>query len=101
MHLAPGVDEVPVWVVLLQVLGVAGGGPVHEVEVHIVGLEVLEGRGNALLDTLVPWVVELGGEPNLFSGYARVDYALAYFGFVAISKSAGRAVSKKCDTNIG
>ena len=40
----------------------------HEVEVDIVGLEVLQGRSNAFRDFLVPWVVQLGGDPDLATG---------------------------------
>jgi hypothetical protein len=36
----------------------------HQVEVNIVDAEVLEGGLNAVLDTVVPGVVELGGDPD-------------------------------------
>lgn len=66
----PGVNEVPVWVMLLEVLWVRGAGPVHEVQVDVVCLEIFQGRGNSLLDSLVPWVIELGGEPDLAARYS-------------------------------
>ena len=42
LHFLPGLDEVPVWKVFLLVVGVGGGGPVHEVEIDVVGAQVLE-----------------------------------------------------------
>lgn len=59
LQLLPCLDEVPVGEMLLEVIRVGGGGPVHEVEVNIVGAERLKGAGNAVLDTVVPRVVEL------------------------------------------
>ena len=64
----------------------------HEVEVDIVGLEVLQGRSNAFRDFLVPWVVQLGGDPDLATGDTRIDDALSDFSFVAISKSTSMSV---------
>jgi hypothetical protein len=58
--------------VLLQVLGVGGRRPVHEVKVDVVGLEVLQRRGDTLFDALVPGVVKLGGNPDLLTGDTRV-----------------------------
>ena len=72
---------------LLEVIGVGRAGPVHEVEVNVVELQALQGRVNPLRDTLVPWVVELGGDPDLASGNARVDDTLTNFVLVAVSKS--------------
>lgn len=71
LHLAPCVDEVPVGVVLLQVLWVGGAGPVHEVQVKVVCLQVLEGLAEALGDALVPGVVQLRRQPDLGPGHAR------------------------------
>lgn len=71
LQLAPRVDEVPVRVVLLEVLRVRGAGPVHEVQVEVVGLQVLEGLAEALGDALVPGVVELRRQPDLGPGHAR------------------------------
>ncbi len=58
----------------------------HEVEVDIVGLEVFQRRSNALRNTLVPRVVQLGGEPDLAARHTRIDDTLSDLGFVAISK---------------
>jgi hypothetical protein len=52
---------------------------VHQVQVNIVGLQVLEGVVNGLRDTLVPGVVELGGEPKLGTGNTGVLDAVADF----------------------
>lgn len=79
---------VPVGVVLLQVLGVGGRRPVHEVEVNVVGAEGLEGGGDALLDVLVPWVVELGGDPDLLTGDTRVLDTLADLVLVAVGEGS-------------
>lgn len=86
LQLGPGVPEVPVGVVLLQVLRGGGAGPVHEVQVDVVGAEVLETLGDALLDTLVPRVVELGGEPDLVTGNTRGLDALTNLLLVAIGE---------------
>jgi len=58
--------------VLLQVIGVGGRRPVHKVKVDVVGLEILERRGDALFDALMPGVVKLGGDPDLFTRDTRV-----------------------------
>ena len=58
----------------------------HEVEVDIIGLEILQRSSDTLLDTLVPRVVQLGGEPDLTAGNTRVDDTLSDFGFVAIGQ---------------
>lgn len=84
LHLAPGIDKIPVVVDLLGVLPVKTGGPVHEVEVDVGGIEVLERGVNGLGDVLVPVVVQLGGEPDLLTGNARGLDALADFLLVAI-----------------
>lgn len=103
LHLSPGVEEVPVGVVLLEVIGVGAGGPVlrfdvsiradalleqydayHQVQVDIVKAERLQRRLNALFDPLVPGVVELGGNPNLFTGNTRVLDSLADLMLVSV-----------------
>lgn len=87
LELSPCVDEVPVGVVLLEVVGVGGGWPVHKVQVNVVNTEVLERRGDALFDTLVPWVVKLGCDPNLLTGDTRVLDSLTDLGLVAVCES--------------
>ena len=57
-----------------------------EVQVHVVHVKRLEGRGDALLHACVPWVVKLGGHPDLFSWDAGVLDALADLIFVAVSE---------------
>jgi hypothetical protein len=88
LELLPGLDEVPVGVVLLEVIGVGGGRPVHEVKVDVVHSEVLEGRGDALFHTLVPWVVKLGGDPDLLSRDAGVLDTLADLVLVAVCEGS-------------
>ena len=87
MNDLPGVHKVPVWVVLLKVVWVGGRWPVHEVKVDVVGSEGLEGGLDTLLDTLVPWVVELGGQPDLLTGDTRVLDSLSDLVLVAVSES--------------
>lgn len=88
LELSPGLGEVPVGVVLLEVIGVGGRGPVHEVEVDVVNAEILEGRGDALFHTLVPGVVKLGGDPDLLSRDAGVLDTLANLGLVAVCEGS-------------
>ncbi len=83
LHLAPGVEVVPVLVDLL-LTGHGRGWPVNQVQVDIVGAEVLQALINRLADALVVGVVELGGEPDLVASNARVLDALAYFFLVTV-----------------
>lgn len=73
---------------LLEVVGVGGRRPVHQVKVNVVGLEVLERRGDALFDALVPGVVKLGGDPDLLAGDARVLDTQTDLSLVAVGKSS-------------
>lgn len=65
----------------------------HKVEINVIRLEIVQRRCNAFLDTLVPWVVEFGGEPDLASRNTRVDDSLADFRFVAVCESSNASVS--------
>jgi hypothetical protein len=76
----------------LQVFRHRGARPVHEVQINVVCLEVLERAGDSLFDALVPGVVQLGGDPNLFTGNTGVDDPLANLGLVAICQGAGTVV---------
>lgn len=90
----PGLDKVPVGIVLLEVCGVCGGRPVHEVQVDIVDAERLERRLDALLDALVPWVVELRGDPDLLTRDTGGLDALTDFRLVAVGECAvGESIS--------
>jgi hypothetical protein len=40
---------------------------VHKIQINVIGAERFQGRINPLLDSLMPRVIELGGEENLFS----------------------------------
>lgn len=62
--------------------------PMHEIEVDVVGLKISQGRCDSLRDALVPWVVQLCGDPNLRTRYTRIFDTLADLLLVAISKSA-------------
>ena len=59
-----------------------------EVEVDIFHIEGLERRANALFHALVPWVVELGGDPDLLTWHTRVLDTLSDLVLVAVSKSS-------------
>lgn len=61
----------------------------HQIQVDIIGIQVLERGLESLLDSLVPWVVELGCDPDLTARDARVLDPLAHFCFVAICQSTG------------
>lgn len=84
----PGLDEVPVREVLLQVVGVGRAGPVDQVEVNVVHVQILQRGSNALLDTVVPWVVQLGGDPDLIAGHAGILDSSANLGLVAVGQSS-------------
>ena len=60
----------------------------HEVKVDVVGLEVLERGGDALFDALVPWVVKLGGDPDLLTGDTRVLDTETNLSLVAVGESS-------------
>ena len=59
-------------------------GAYHEVEVDVINTERFQGRLNALLDALVPRVVQLGCDPDLFTRHARILNALANLGLVSV-----------------
>ena len=60
----------------------------HQVEIDVVSLEVLERRGNALFDALVPWVVKLGGNPDLLTGNTGVLDTETDLSLVAVGKGS-------------
>jgi hypothetical protein len=65
---------------------------VHEVQVNIVEHEIFQRRVNALLDTLVPWIVELGGDPDLASWNTGVLDSETNFMLIAICERPGVCV---------
>ena len=83
----PCLDEVPVGQVLRLVIGIGRAGPVDQVKVDIVQTEVLKRRFNALVDTVVPGVVELGGNPDLLTRNTGVTDTLTNLGLVAVCQS--------------
>jgi hypothetical protein len=74
--------------VLLEIIGIGGRRPVHEVKVDVVGLEVLERRGDTLFDALVPGVVKLGSDPDLLTGDTRVLDTETNLSLVAVGESS-------------
>lgn len=85
----PGVLEVPVVIVLVLFTIIhRRAGPVHQVQIDIIGPQVLQRSVNAFLNALVPGVVQFGGKPDLASGNTRVLDALSDFRLVAICEGA-------------
>jgi hypothetical protein len=66
---------------------------VHEVQVNIVKHEIFQRRVNTLLHTLVPRVVELGGDPDFVPWHPGVLDSLANFMLIAICERAGALLS--------
>ena len=102
-HGAPGFEEVGV-AGLDFAIGVfwdegggagEGGGPVHEVEVKVVGVEVFEGgiEGGGDVVGVVGVVPEFGGDEDLGAGDAALLDGFAYSGLGAV---AMRVVSGRC-----
>lgn len=87
LHLPPGIDKRPITVNLLLVVPIHRGRPVHQVQIQVVGAEVLQALLEALLNVLVAVVVELGGQPDLFTGNARLFDACTDILLVAIGGS--------------
>lgn len=67
-----------------------------QIEVDIVKTKALERGVNALLDTVVPGVVQLGGHPDLFTRDTRLLDTLANLCFVAIGKSTVHPLVNIC-----
>jgi hypothetical protein len=59
---------------------------VHQVEIDIVNAQILEGGLNALLNLVMPGIVQLSSEPDLVAGHARVTNTSTNFGFVAVGQ---------------
>lgn len=76
---------------LLGVIRVGRAGPVHQVEIDIVQAKALKGRINALRNTVVPGVIQLGGNPDLIAGDARISDTGTDLSFVAVCKSTKSA----------
>jgi hypothetical protein len=57
---------------------------VHEIEVNIIEHQIFQGRVDAFLDTLMPWIVKLGGDPDLASWHTGIFDSEAYFMLIAI-----------------
>jgi hypothetical protein len=59
---------------------------VHKVKIDVVDTKVLERRVNSLLDTVMPCVIKLGSNPDLFPRNTRVPDALAYFSLITVGE---------------
>jgi hypothetical protein len=79
---------------LLEILRNRRAGPVHQVQIDVIRLQILQRGRDAILDTLVPRVIELGSDPNLFARHTRVDNSLANLRFVTVSKGTGSPLEK-------
>lgn len=82
----PSLNEVPVGQVLLLVVGIGRTGPVYEIEIDVVQAQALKRRVDALGNAVVPGVVELGGDPDLLTGNARVADTITNLCLIAISQ---------------
>jgi hypothetical protein len=88
LQLSPRINKAPIGKVLLEIIGVGGRRPVHKIQVNIVCLQVLERRGYALFNTLVPGIVQLGGDPNVLARHTRVLDAETDLSLVAVGQSS-------------
>lgn len=86
LHLPPCIDEIPILISLAHIIRVRRTGPVHEIQVDIIRPQGLEGILNSLRNALMPWVVELGRQPDLGPGDAGVFDAVADFLLVAVGR---------------
>ena len=86
LQLAPRVDEGPVVVVLLQVVGARAARPVHQVQVHVVEPEVLQRGVDPLRHPLVPRVVQLRRHPDLLPRHPRRPDPVAHLVLVAVGQ---------------
>jgi len=59
----------------------------HQIQVNIVHIQRLQRRVDAILDAVVPGIVELGCDPDLAAGDSGVFDALSNLMFVTIGKS--------------
>jgi hypothetical protein len=83
----PCLDKVPVRQMLRLILRISRARPVHQVQIDIINTQILKRRLNALLNLVVPSVVQLGGKPDLFTGHARVANTSTNLGFIAVGQS--------------
>lgn len=72
---------------LIQVIRIGGAWPVHEIQVDVIRAQRLQGRVNALSNTLMPWVIKLSRQPDLLSWDSGIFDPASNFGLVAICKS--------------
>ena len=60
----------------------------HQIEINVIGTQGLQRAVNAVLDSVMPCIVELGGEPYLRARNARCLDTGSDFGLVAVGKSS-------------
>lgn len=72
----------------------------HQDQVDVVGLELLERLVDNLGDVLVLHVVDLGGQEDLLSGNTRVDDTVTDLGLVSVSLGAEDVGSKTCQSGM-
>lgn len=56
----------------------------HKIQIQVIRLQRLQGRSQPLSDVLVPWVIKLGGEPDVLARDARGLDAVADLLLVAV-----------------
>ena len=88
LHLAPGIDKVPVGDVLLAVVGIRATRPVHQVQVDIAGTQVLERGIDGLGHTLVVRVVKLRRQEDLLARDPGCPDALADLLLVSVREGS-------------
>lgn len=59
----------------------------HEIQVDVIGVERLQRGSDSLLDALVPWVVQFGGQPDLTSRHTGIFDSLANLCLIAVGES--------------
>jgi hypothetical protein len=72
-----------------------------QVEIHVIRAQGLERGLDALLHALVPWVIQLGGEPDFRAWDAAVLDAGADFGFIAVSEGGVDVAWRLSDAGSG
>lgn len=73
-----------------------GHEPVHQVEIHIWGVEIFEGLVDTSSDPVMPRVVELGGQEDLISSDSGILDTLTDLSLVAVGESTARVVRTNC-----
>src|SRR5687767_1765728 len=67
LHLPPSVHVVPVLQRLALIIRIETGGPVHQVQIHIVHSKVLQTFVYGLENSVMPIIIQLRGQPDLLT----------------------------------